>query len=476
MFTRSMKAAASANITNTKLSFQKEKVNKMATRMEVASFSIATKRKSQGKRPAKISAALGNYRKKRRVEMQSGSDSQKNSMTLVDLIDDVLLNLFRYLNWNDSINLAATCSRFRQLNYVTADKKCTEFDLDSYMENTVSTKMFKEIAPQIVVLKASIQYLRESVMRECKNVKCLRIAGHIISRSDALKLNAWIKKLELESLSFDNCADVAVLLDGVTELQELESNSLCRKSLKFLENSLNLERLSIDLDESYNFYIFQKLQNLKCLRLGMSDLKDIGKIQRYAKLDGLTELSLTCHTFSDESVVLLSFLEQLTKTATLDKLEIVDCNINNSMFRVLTTFNLRALSLCSDFEAEDFSEFIKKTAAPHLRHLKLSNICYEHLCNIVTKWTSLETICIYVDKDDFYQKIADQTLMHKILEMYNDRSPLRLHIRSMRGSKHPDHIEVRNLHCFRMKCLHNQFFQFIYLFISDLHQLQVATV
>lgn len=454
MFTRSKEASNK----NTKKSTENRKEN---------TTEDATNKKSQGKRPAKSSAAMENKTKKRKVEMHS-------SLTLVGLIDDVLLSIFRYLNWNDAINFAATCKRLRQLNSLWVDRRCKEFNLDSYadLENTVARKMFTEIAPHIGVLKAGINDISKAIMKDCKNLKSLRIKNHI-SRSKAAKVNVWIRKLKLESLRFDCCDGdgMAELLDGVTELRELESYCHEATLMKYIEKNPNLERLSIELHEFHDLRIFEKMQNLKCLHLRTSDLADLGKIHQFGKLDGLTEFSLTCHTFSDEPDTVLSFVEHLVKTSKLDKLEMVDCKIDQRIFSVLEKFNLRALSLCSDYSPQDFSEFISTNASPRLKHLKLSKCTVEQMCNIVANWASLETICIYVDNDEFHPKIADHTLMYTILAISSDRQPLRLHIRSERGSEHPDHIEVRRFVVWELKFAIVLYTEFFILLIADMHQL-----
>ena len=426
----------------TKKSFENVGVNTK----EDSTVPMKTIKKSQRKRPSKNVAAMENKAKKRKVVMQSGVDSEESALTLVGLIDDVLLNVFRYLNWNDAINFAATCKRLRQLNSLWADKRCKEFDLGLFVdfENTMARKMLIEIAPHIGVLRAGINDISEAIMKACKNVKSLRIANHI-SRSKAAEVNVWIKKLKLESLRFDCCdGDVmAELLDGVTELRELECYCQEATLMNHIEQNPNLERLSIELHESYNFRIFEKMQSLKCLHLRTSDLANIKKIHQFGKLDGLTEFSLSCHTFGDEPDMVFRFVEHLVKTSKLDKLELLDCNIDQRIFSALGKFNLKALSMCSDYSPQDFGEFMSSNASSRLTHLKLSKCSVEQLCNITSNWTNLETICIYVDNDDFHTKISDHTLMQTISAISIDRPPLRLHIRSERGSEHPDHIEVR---------------------------------
>lgn len=353
--------------------------------------------------------------------------SEIGSLSLVSLNNHVLLEMFRYLNWIDSIHLAGTCKRFYNLDYLWTDKKRQEFYFDDYLKKGKIRveKIFPAIAPHISVLRLGA--INKLAIEECKNIKSLRINDKI-NRVDARRVNSWIKETNADSLWLQFCDDLDELFGGITGLKELEIFYFHGNMSYCIEKNPMLKRLSIELKNNFNFDVFRKLQQLLCLHIRSSDMTDLDDLQEFGKLDGLTEFSFACQTFDYESGTLSSFLKFLFENTKLDKLELVDCNINDDVFRALKLFNLTTFSLCCDFSSQDFTKFVLDNTAPRLKHLKLTNCSCEEIKIIIKKWTYVEIMCLFVD-DTNYRGIIDEVFVNEVLKIFTNRPLLRVELR-----------------------------------------------
>lgn len=191
-----------------------------------------------------------------------------SEMTLIRLNDKMLLHLFKFLNWIDSINLAMTCTRLKNVKF-WVDKQNQEFDLNEYIEK-VSVPieiMLPVIAPYIRVAKISEHVICESFMQKCCNIKSLKI-DECISHSAATTYNVWMKRLNIESLSIDDgFLDVDQLLDGICGLKELVFDSHQKLPSDFFNKSSAIQHLLLILQDDYDLSSLQVLHSLQSLFL-----------------------------------------------------------------------------------------------------------------------------------------------------------------------------------------------------------------
>lgn len=361
---------------------------------------------------------------------------EKSEKTLISLSDKLLLHIFKFLNWIDSINLATTCDRMKHLKY-WLDKENQEFDFKKYVEKTTVSieNVLPVIGSYIRVAKITEPVLNKYLMEKCYNIKSLKI-DESISQKAAVTLNTWMKQLKIESLSiglgFENY--VKELLDGIEGLNAFGFNSYQNLPNNFFYKNSTIQHLLLILGDEYDFSSLLVLQSLQSIFLQTERTGQLVDVQKYVKTDNVKEFSIFCLEDNWDADIWNRFVNHLAKKTKLDKLKLNGYNIffDNNTFSTLQLFNLKSLWLGVDFSWNDFSKFLHENAAPRLKYLRLewtlSWCSSEKIGDILKIWTTVEAICLNADEDSNHQLHFNETFFNDILEISDNRPGLRLHI------------------------------------------------
>lgn len=367
---------------------------------------------------------------------------EKIEMTLISLSDDVLLHIFKLLNWIDSINLAATCKRMKNLKYWDyKTKQSQEFDLNKFVEQAAVPigKVLSVIGPYIRIAKITEQVMSKSFMEKCFNIKSLKIDG-CISRSAAIVFNTWMKELKIESISIGHEFEdnVEELLQGIEGLNTFAFDSF-QKLLPsdFFNKNSTIQHLSLtqgdDFELSLDLSSLVVLQNLQSLFLTTERTAVLDDVHKYIKMGHLKEFSMYILESNMDEYIWNNFAEYLAKNTKLDKLRMIGCiDIDEETFSTLKLFNLTSLCLEVRFSWKDFSSALCENAAPRLKYLRLDwpiSWCnYAKIGHVLKMWTTVEAICLNAnDESDLLFHFKDE-FYSNILTISNDRPGLTLHI------------------------------------------------
>ncbi|KAJ6648505.1 hypothetical protein Bhyg_03735 [Pseudolycoriella hygida] len=368
---------------------------------------------------------------------------EESEMTLISLNDDVLLHIFKFLNWIDSINLAATCTRMNGVKYYEV-KKNQEFDLKEYLEKATVPieELLPVIGPYLQVVKITGQVISESFMEKCVNVRSLKI-DECNSQNTAITLNKWMKTLTIESLFIGQYFETYVkeLLDGISGLKTFTYECYWKLPRNFLlKNSTIQHLLLIPLD--YNLSPLRALDSLQSLYIKSSPHMIRGllnAIQQYVKFDNLKEFSMHClddRWNAGDADAWNNFAENLAKRAKLENLNLIGgvFFIYKATLSILNLFDLKSLCLDVGFTWHDFSTMLQASVAPRLKYVKLQwpleYCCSEKIGNILQIWTNVEAICLQDIDGPNHQLQFDDEFFSDIFKILNRRLGLRIHMSS----------------------------------------------
>lgn len=354
------------------------------------------------------------------------------------LCDDVLLHIFGYLNWIDSINLAATCKRMKSVQY-WVNKQNQEFDLSEFVEKvTVPIEnVLSAIGPYIRVAKISANALSAFFMETCVNIKSVKIDGSV-SQSVAITLNTWMKQLKIDELSIGQGFEdfVVELLDGITGLNSFVFDSFQQLLPRnFFDKNSSMQHLLLTLPDeevlALNLSFLQVLDKLKSLSLTVGKTDVLDDVRKYVKMNQLIEFSI--YIMDWDADIWDTFAEHLAQNTKIEKLRISGyVEIDEPTFSTLNSFNLTSLCLEVAFLWECFSMALRENTASQLKYLRLrwpiawcnsTKIAY-----ILKMWSTVEAICFNLDDEsNLLHHFKDQFFID-ILEISHDRPGLKLHI------------------------------------------------
>ncbi|XP_037031157.1 uncharacterized protein LOC119070784 [Bradysia coprophila] len=367
---------------------------------------------------------------------------EKNKANLLSASDDVLLHIFKYLNWIDSINLAVTCKRMKSVQYYL-QKQNQKFDLAKCVKKvTVPIEnVLSEIGPHIRVAKIDESAIHTTFVKKCLNIKSLEIDGSIIiSKNVAITLNAWIKKLHIDSLSmgqgFEDC--VEDILDGITGLNSFAFDSFDKLlPTDFFYKNSNIEHLLLvmgnDAELALDLSSLHVLHNLHSLSLTTQKTAVLDDVREYLKVDQLKEFSIYMLDDNWDADTWEDFANYLAKNTKLDKLRIIgSVEFDTKTFSQLKLFNLTSLWLDVRFSWDDLSTALYESTALRLKYLRLEwplSWCNSRRIGCIFKmWTTVEVVCFGTnDTSDLLHHFNDR-FFSDILNLSNNRPALKLHI------------------------------------------------
>lgn len=380
-------------------------------------------------------------------------ESEESELSVLERLDDhVLLHIFSFLDWNDSISFSYSCTRMKGLEF-WSNKQHTEFNMGKYLSDKrvypkSKLSILNEHLPRIVVLSTTIKQITGDVIEKCKKVKSLKMLqsdGRFhVDGSDPKtnpthpRISTWIGELQLESLWYSYRWPLSEIC-GVTNLKELQIGDT-RDSHRYIYNLLkansNVERLSIFIAPGFNFNIFGNLQNLRCLSIEVDIHADMQKLIEHGNLNGLTEFSVCCS--GDETQHTLNkFLKSLAEKTNLDKLHLKQLEfINNDTLHALKLFNVSALRMSCDFALVDFTKFILENPDQRLKHLGVRSCFYatvQQIMILLENWKNIETLCF--STHEYVYREFDESFIKQLLKISSQRRMLTLDIHCVRFIK-----------------------------------------
>ncbi|KAG4078670.1 hypothetical protein HA402_015260 [Bradysia odoriphaga] len=233
-------------------------------------------------------------------------------MLFNELNTNVLLQIYGYLDLIDSINLADTCRKLRdvaQLHY----KRFKILNLPNFLDDTDQTKrhnsidattLLKHIGYFICVLIADLNEdkigsnLGTSIRKYCVNVKSLKIKRLWNDFPSYNTYSKWVKKLNLTKISLPAQDLLLMDLSETTALDGLHIYSWSDEhvNVDILERNLNVSslRVPVNYDEDFNYEIFEKLKCLKRLGLYIKCWDYIEIVSANLNMTQLEKVELLC--------------------------------------------------------------------------------------------------------------------------------------------------------------------------------------
>lgn len=361
------------------------------------------------------------------INEQMDTSSDSNS-PLVNLIDDCLHEIFKYLNIFDTVNTASTCKRLRYFVNENVYQKYVKLELSHDL--LLSEASFDDL-PKITlgVLRTMLQHFGsiveeidlhasvfndtagrrhlQFVLRYCPNLHTLRLRSFAFRRNDQIvlsKISSKVKVIELHDC--DGIDDWADVLRNFTELRTLIISSNSDITGKLLSKCKKLERLDLidcyavrvqemnkfctangsslrtlkllncsGLDHTVYQMISNKLLLIEDLTIEMNNVTGPNQLNCLAQLDNLKKLFIVCSMYN-----IGTYLRMLGDRGLLEELTIYGGTLDAETCGLLQKFHrLKSLTLLYPLtENEHMMDIIESVDLPELREF------YCEACNSVT--------------------------------------------------------------------------------------------
>lgn len=381
-------------------------------------------------------------------------------MLLTELNNKVLLDVLSYLNLTDTINLAKTCIRLREVAEIKYNEYTT-FNLRNYLRLLDyfyydTSKVLKletvlsHIGPYISVLATDLKHythdfdLSETIQKYCVNVTSLKVETTI-----APVYSQWIKNLNLESLTLNAsvlgtlpCLEITTLKELIVEWESCNNNrdhlnSITKEINSILERNPNINSLDIPLTNTFNYEVLANFTNLKHLGIQINNINVLDKLTTHLQMNKLTKVKIFIWRHHRYTEKLNNFLNTLYENANLKELSINGI-VQKSTLRIINSFKLTSLYLRNIF----FENFPYDTIAqklPNLTHLDV-NLEFRNLkLNVVvTLIKNLEKLEMFHAGLTYAvrEKLQNEETIADILETSNSRPDLKLYSYDVAGAKY----------------------------------------
>lgn len=276
-------------------------------------------------------------------------DQAENQMSILDLNDYCLLQVFRHLNVYDSINFGGTCKLLQKMSQMamTKHKKLVLSDYETEYSPNLSqpiplAKMLPYVAPHIELLDTTRSVPRRHAFRLPQSPKVSEPLQTIVLfefpklktllLQDSKDLNYINNDRNVEKLTISqiNSSDLVHYVSGMAKLTQLclPGNSQPESPIEFSED------------------FFTKLPHLKYLHLPRVNIQHLEYILQIQQLSELSfEVEITDHQVENFHRVDM-FLKKLAEKNTVQTLGVrgVDPN-SDSLFDSLASMNLISLRI-----------------------------------------------------------------------------------------------------------------------------------
>lgn len=323
------------------------------------------------------------------------------------LIEDCLLKIFKLLTFEDLMNVAETCTKFKSV----ADslfKKHSFFVLkhdprrSARTEQTVLQNNMKRILKHTGhhVTSLEIRYYSDDFpvfdWIDCSKLKQLQMFDWKPSYENVFTSNSF-DNLELFS-SFCSFPNLNTVLAGLNKLKclNIDPTEINVDDLKLiLRNNTNLESFVVDANRrgfDFNCQLLQMIPKVQKLALCCEE-GNISNVNSLPTFDHLTTLQLNC-----KKIDVSEFLGRLTQPTLLKELEVHCVSLNSlvSLLKVLGRFdNLELLHLDAVMgDNNEYSNFMAKSFLwpPSIKRLYLFNMPINRTicCSTIRQLKSLE--------------------------------------------------------------------------------------
>jgi len=302
---------------------------------------------------------------------------------------DCFFELYKWLGFKECMSLAEAYDGLQCVADLIYRKKFTNFTYD--FQDPIE-RVFYHIGPfvrSLTIVLDNFDYTEhhlKEIRDACKQLQSLTLKG--FDRRN-VKRNPFRETDNVEILTLDHCAlaNDDEFFDGFTNLKCLnivrcgEIDNIALK--KCFENNNALT--SFVCNGSYRYYphLLQLLQNLERLCLHYNKRLTANSFSKFSKLRFLT---LHCW---DENIN--DILIELSKTNTLEQLELIDVGVDANTFNIINSFKKLELLVVTAHECE----FSLPDAMPaKLQTLKLGGfqISQQQITSLTKKLEHLEEL------------------------------------------------------------------------------------
>lgn len=290
---------------------------------------------------------------------------------------DCLLEVFKYLELEDSLNFAETCTQLRMIADQAFKTKFSKFTIDTAMMNgrmALINRVLWYIGPHILSLtidwawQTSKNDILIKIQHSCTHLNRLILVHCEISDFKSFDFLICVRMLTLNKCTLDRKKDILHHFLYLKCLHFYHCNGIKPSALRqCFQNNPDIENLAFI---GYGFDVLKIIEPL-------------------TQLEQLTKLKLNCQMQN-----LNNFLFELASRGIIEELELFRIKIDDNTFNILNLFsNLRLLVVdqCSDFQE------LNSTLPFSLRHLQLKcfTISSKTFISMIRQLKSLENLDLY---------------------------------------------------------------------------------
>lgn len=290
---------------------------------------------------------------------------------------DCLLEIFKYLELEDSLNFAETCSQLRMISDQAFKTKFSKFTIDRKLMNggmALMNRVLRYIGPHILSLTVDWAWQRnkndilKKIQQSCVQLNCLILVHCEVSDFQSFDFMICVRMLTLNKCTLDRKKDILKHFLYLKCLHIYHCSGIRTSALRqCFQNNPEIENVAFI---GYGFDVIKIIEPL-------------------TQLEHLTKLKLNCQMQN-----LNNFLFELASRDIIEELELFRIKIDNNTFNILNLFrNLRLLVVdqCSDLQE------LNSTLPLSLRHLQLKcfTISFNTFISIIRQLKRLENVDLY---------------------------------------------------------------------------------
>ncbi|KAG4080339.1 hypothetical protein HA402_010831 [Bradysia odoriphaga] len=365
---------------------------------------------------------------------------QQICTSFLDLNDHCLLQVCKYLELWDMINLSRTCKRLETVSGWAAIQ-FRYFSMEDYVQyygkgdddlvkiQSDMNSVMRLISPVIETLDFESIDDRGKVLCIFQNFDFSNLKSLTVFKSDQLQ---WINnRNNINELTISQLrrSDLNDFSGNMTELKRIKLGSVSddvtmEELFSFLEKNPNIECLQLcdELKYSIGEDFFEKFKNLKILELKLGH--NYRDLEFVLQVENLTKLTLTLVRFNffdnDDFVRAIgaanhikTFLRMLAPRKTLKSLDLECMKYDDELIDILASLNLVSLRLIDQQNMfNDFTQKLQRTSFPTLRYLDINTapVNPETLFHLIRHSMCLERMYLSLlapyDRDPFLEKLS----------------------------------------------------------------------
>lgn len=355
-------------------------------------------------------------------------------MSILDLNEHCLLQVFRFLDVYDAIQLGETCKLLHKVLKLAMTKYkkfvVTRYEgynfmrmLERFQQTLPLEKVLSYVAPHIESLDArtSIYQADNFAMIGHSPLECT-------SRAELLQTLLQFHMPKIKSLIVQNSADLINIISrrtlqkltvydvnandlnkyahGMTNLTKLHLHNISQyvaidELSPLVKNNPNIENLCFIFEITADFQsiefpedFFQKLPHLKQLELSIGT--NVENLKNILQIKQLTKLALEFRNSHQLRVEFGIFLRQLSAKNTVRSLELrgVYLSSDDPIYKTLASMDLISLTIAPSYTS-NFVSGLTQASFLTLKHLNISHpASIDDIILIIKRFTSLEQLVL----------------------------------------------------------------------------------